>query len=81
MAVGPKTRIYQVPRLRDNVQTAEAKPEQQSAQESTSCSKNSKTPGESSGHWAVLAKADQGAVPTMRPSIGYWGSLYPGVEA
>ena len=36
---------------------------------------------ESSGHYAVIAKVDRGVVRTMRPSIGYWGSLYPGVEA
>ena len=36
---------------------------------------------ESSGHYAVIAKAVRGVVRTMRPSIGYWGSLYPGVEA
>jgi hypothetical protein len=29
----------------------------------------------------VIAKAQRGVAPTMRPSIGYWGSLYPGVEA
>jgi hypothetical protein len=36
---------------------------------------------ESSGHYAAIVKVDRGVVRKMRPSIGYWGSLYPGVEA